>query len=537
MDFSKPIEILPNIWWVGYVIPNDPFQCHVYLIENGDESILIDPGSMITFPVTLEKVVQITSLRNIKYIIMHHQDPDIVGCFSTLESIMPYREDRRVVTHWRTWMLLKHYQWKTPFYLVDKEGWKLKAKDREFEFVFTPYAHFAGAFCTYDKKTGVLFSSDIFGGLTEEFKFYADKEYLEQAKLFHKHYMPHKTVLNYALRKIEEKNPKMILPQHGSIIKEDMVKYMIDGLKDLECGLYLMDDFVDDILILNEVDEIFKTFIHSLIVNEPFDKIIEKIYQILEEKLSLKSIRVETDKFSFTYDKEKSDKSIKSDYEFELEYEGEYLGKIIFEFKKPLNNYEKNFLKVLVKKLNLPLSGSLYRYLVLKDYEEKEKILYEKAIRDPLTKLYNRNYLVEFLKKKIEESKRYGYSLSLAVIDIDFFKKINDTYGHLMGDCVLKELSNILSRHFRDNDLVARYGGEEFVIVMPFTSLKDACEKMEFLRKEIEKNMFCNGKLKVTISVGVAQFNKDETANDLIERADKNLYKAKESGRNRVVCE
>ena len=73
MDYTKAIEIAEDIYWVGYVIPNDPFQCHVYLIKNGDESILIDPGSMITFPIVLEKITSLVSLKDIKYIIMHHQ--------------------------------------------------------------------------------------------------------------------------------------------------------------------------------------------------------------------------------------------------------------------------------------------------------------------------------------------------------------------------------------------------------------------------------------------------------------------------------
>jgi len=109
VDLSKPIEIAEDIFWIGYVVPNDPFQCHVYLVRNGEESVLIDPGSMITFPVVLEKLFQVTPLRNIKYIILHHQDPDIVGCYSTLESIFP-KGERFIVTHWRTETLLKHYQ-------------------------------------------------------------------------------------------------------------------------------------------------------------------------------------------------------------------------------------------------------------------------------------------------------------------------------------------------------------------------------------------------------------------------------------------
>ncbi|WP_041354041.1 MBL fold metallo-hydrolase [Nitratiruptor sp. SB155-2] len=116
---DRPIEIAPRVWWVGYVIPNDPFQCHVYLIENGDESILIDPGSKITWEVTRKKIESIISLENIKYIVAHHQDPDIVASVEDLLDEIGI-EGRFVVTHWHTKMLLQHYNWGIEFYDVDK---------------------------------------------------------------------------------------------------------------------------------------------------------------------------------------------------------------------------------------------------------------------------------------------------------------------------------------------------------------------------------------------------------------------------------
>jgi len=113
---------------------------------------------------------------------------------------------------------------------------------------------------------------------------------------------------------------------------------------------------------------------------------------------------------------------------------------------------------------------------MLKELEVNNKKLYEKSITDPLTGLYNREYMKEFLSKKIEESKRYKFPLSIAMIDIDYFKKINDTYGHLIGDCVLKEIADLLKNNFRDSDVVSRYGGEEILIIMPFTDKENVCK-------------------------------------------------------------
>ena len=549
MDYTKPIEIAENIYWVGYVIPDDPFQCHVYLIKNGNESILIDPGSMITFPVVLEKITSLISLREIKYIIMHHQDPDIVGCYSTFEKIIP-KGERYIVTHWRTEMLLKHYMWETPFYLIDNHNWKLKAGDRELEFVFTPYAHFPGAFCTYDKKSGILFSSDLFGGLTEEFSLFAKSadEYFEAAKPFHKHYMPSNEVLHHALKQVRKKHPVMIAPQHGSIIKKEMIDPLIDKLMDLECGLYLLDNYESDLYILNKTDEVLKQFFKDTVSLSSFTLVLRNLYDNIKnvisaiERIEICGISPLSGKeycFSFGEDHKIIEiEHIKENcsYKKELYQNDKKIGNIYI-FVNKINKKEKKLLEILLNKISVPIAISLEKELMLKELEVNNKKLYEKSITDPLTGLYNREYMIEYLKKKIEEAKRYKFPLSIAMIDIDFFKKINDTYGHLIGDCVLKELSNLLKNNFRDSDVVVRYGGEEILIIMPFTDKESACDKLEKFRKLVEKYKFCDKKnIKLTISAGVGGYENEETLEELILKADRNVYFAKKHGRNEVKC-
>jgi diguanylate cyclase (GGDEF)-like protein len=169
--------------------------------------------------------------------------------------------------------------------------------------------------------------------------------------------------------------------------------------------------------------------------------------------------------------------------------------------------------------------------------EKEKEELQEQVTIDSLTKLHNRNYLFDYLRKIVKKSIRHDFPVSLAVIDIDYFKRVNDTYGHLVGDCVLKELANILKKAFRPSDCIARYGGEEFVVVLPFSRLKCACEKLEELRKKIEKHRFCGDKkLELAISAGVIEYKKGMSMKDFLKRADDNLYKAKKTGRNKVVC-
>jgi diguanylate cyclase (GGDEF)-like protein len=166
--------------------------------------------------------------------------------------------------------------------------------------------------------------------------------------------------------------------------------------------------------------------------------------------------------------------------------------------------------------------------------------LREMSFRDYLTGLYNRRYLYDFLEKEISRSERFGRCFSVLVFDIDYFKKLNDTYGHHVGDLVLKTLSEKAEGIKRETDIVARYGGEEFVMVLPETELERALIVAERLRMVIEDMDIAvvSDKINVTVSVGVAAYSpqsKEITIDSLINSADKALYDAKNSGRNKVV--
>jgi len=165
--------------------------------------------------------------------------------------------------------------------------------------------------------------------------------------------------------------------------------------------------------------------------------------------------------------------------------------------------------------------------------EEKNQLLKELSTTDNLTKLYNRNKLDSVLISEASRTNTYGNNFGIIIIDIDHFKKINDLYGHQMGDTTLKEFSNILSSHTRKTDTVGRWGGEEFLIICSETSLEGILILAQKLRKEISSHSFSLDK-QVTASFGVSSYIKNENINELIKRADKALYKAKEKGRNIV---
>ena len=175
--------------------------------------------------------------------------------------------------------------------------------------------------------------------------------------------------------------------------------------------------------------------------------------------------------------------------------------------------------------------------------EMKKVLLYETvealAITDSLTALYTRRYFFERLNEEINRSKKHGFKFTFLMIDIDDFKKCNDTHGHLVGDVILKEVSRLIKDNVREIDLVARYGGEEFSLILPETNKKSAIFVADRIRKKIEENVFkaYDEKLNVTVSTGLAEYPEDAVdIENIIEKADKALYVAKSSGKN-IVCE
>ncbi len=170
---------------------------------------------------------------------------------------------------------------------------------------------------------------------------------------------------------------------------------------------------------------------------------------------------------------------------------------------------------------------------------ELHKKTEELTIIDELTETYNYRYFVQKLQEEKRRASRYSVPLSLIMVDIDWFKKLNDSYGHEVGNYVLRKLSGIIQRCIRDVDIFARYGGEEFAIILPQTQRKEASIIGERIREQVEKEVFearQYGKLKVTVSVGVSSFPENgKSQEELVSVADQALYQAKGEGKN-AVC-
>jgi polar amino acid transport system substrate-binding protein len=180
--------------------------------------------------------------------------------------------------------------------------------------------------------------------------------------------------------------------------------------------------------------------------------------------------------------------------------------------------------------------GFLGAYLLERSYKEvysSHKLLTQLAMTDKLTGLHNRAKLDELLQNELDRSKRFHHSFGLVIMDIDHFKEINDTYGHLAGDTVLRELSKLITQQLNPTDKVIRWGGEEFLFICRETDQKEVLERVKKLCLKIEEHHFSipSG---ITASFGLTHYSKGDTIDSIIKRADDALYLAKNSGRNRI---
>lgn len=226
---------------------------------------------------------------------------------------------------------------------------------------------------------------------------------------------------------------------------------------------------------------------------------------------------------------EKPHRSTKSHMQQLKLYAGkEYIGKLELSFSKKPSENQSQLLEQLASLLAFPL----FHAIAFKDAIKHSE-------HDALTGLKNRTAMDHAIAKACDGARRYQYPLGMLMIDIDFFKKVNDTYGHLTGDKVLQQLASILQQSCRLADQAFRYGGEEFLMLMQNTDAQGALETAERIRKAIEINDFGeiieDKDLPITISVGVTELSPTDSAASIMSRADEALYNAKHLGRNRCT--
>jgi diguanylate cyclase (GGDEF)-like protein len=431
-----------------------------------------------------------------------------------------------------------------------------------------------------------MFTSDLFGALTPQFQLYVTDEqtYFEQMTPFHQHYMPSRQILNYGLDNIEQKAFDLIAPQHGSIIPKPFIEPLISRLRELEVGLFLKLNSTDWALNYSKLEAVYDELIElAMFTITPNQETVEKVQQYLREVIPIQEVVFlnQIEEQCLAWNSGDFSKDIASllkvrpihceDYQKWLstleqtpnkEKEGTVSALADFTFDPPhryfafindnndgvpfgvtflLFNEEPKFTlleRQFLHRLKKPLSLLLRKGVEAYRYQQQAETLYQQAITDPLTQLNNRYLFQSLSKLRLEEAKRHHTPLTLVEFDLDHFKQINDTYGHDIGDLVLKDFADTLKQNIRETDQLFRIGGEEFVLLMPLTTKEQALEVIERIREKLlnEGGIEYQGqKIPYNFSAGIAQFQDEKEVSELYKRADDNLYEAKNSGRGKSV--
>ncbi len=237
--YDNALEIAPGVYWVGFYDKNAGFHCNPYLLVDGDEAVLFDAGTKPHYEIIMRKIMEVVNPINITHIVLHHQDPDLCAAVPDMERLCS--PDLKIVSSWRAGVLIAYYGIKSEFYYVDRNNYQLKLKSgRTLKFIPTPFCHCPGSIVTFDEKTGVLFSSDLFGAFSFNWDIEAGPYYMEAMKAFHEPYMASKEILRRSIERIQKYPVKIIAPQHGSVLKGDKVAEAMSILKELDCG----DEFI-----------------------------------------------------------------------------------------------------------------------------------------------------------------------------------------------------------------------------------------------------------------------------------------------------
>ena len=255
LDYDRPVEIAEDVFWIGFYDTESGLHCNPYLIVDGEEAVVIDGGSRPDFPTVMMKILQ-TGLKPsaIKALIYQHYDPDLCGSIPNFEDIIGCK-DLRIISDKTNNAFIRHYSVSSPLISLEDTGEKYEfSSGRKLEFIKTPYAHSQGSFITFDMKTGILFTSDLFGSYSMEWDLFLNlspacgecTDYhncphgatycpLPDILNFHQKLIPSEKALSYALDQIEKVSYNIIAPQHGSVINDSAsIKTVFRKLQELK---------------------------------------------------------------------------------------------------------------------------------------------------------------------------------------------------------------------------------------------------------------------------------------------------------------
>lgn len=538
MTTTRTEEIAAGIYWVGGCAQDGGLHCNPYLIVDGDEGVLIDPGSVLDFEDVYENVCSIISLEKIKYVILHHQDPDFCSAVPLFEKAGAKFE---IVTHWRTQTLVKYYGIQSNYYIINENEFKLTlASGRTLGFVLTPYLHFPGAFTSYDYQSRILFSSDLFGAFSYEWSLYAKGDYIEKMKTFHEHYMPANSIIRPVMELFLGMEINMIAPQHGSIIKENIIAH-IKELRDLECGT-LLNPIKRDLAKSGGYMAICSTVLKrlgSIFNQESVRELVADLDLTLDDNLNITDYNVTGDVlWNMIFERILARKG--TTWLMVIEPLTETLAK---EYDIPMPEVYSSH----IKKAEEEASSLNEQNRMLKEINNRLEISIQesqnKLIRCDITGLYNfsffKNYLASEINSILIDSS--GQNPGLIIISLDNIERIEYLYGHDEVEEIQRNVVFLLESLKTGNEIFFKLQGVVFACYLPQTSKEAAQAFAEKIRNTIvASEKFIE---KITASIGLALLSEIHATAEHSENPAEGFYNvaamrariARNMGRN-IVC-
>ena len=524
------MNIVEQIYHIGDSTAVNGLECNPYLLIDGEEAVLFDPGSILDFEVVLQNIKNLIDIHKIKYIVLHHQDPDFCSAVPLFENL---GISVKIVTSWRTMTLTQFYGIQSEYYLLEEHGHELILESgRVLRFIPTPYLHFAGAFTTYDIRTKVLFSSDLFGAYSFNRTLFADDEYLEKMQTFHEHYMPSNSVLRPVMDVLSAYNISMILPQHGSIINKDISKY-IEALRNLECGT-LLTPIKKDLMASGGYLKIFNDVFKRLLALYSKEKVLDVFQSMDAIKINSEEKIVEyygnpADVWNIIFDAIKVEDGM-----IWLTAIEPYVRKLVatYEIQMPMV-YES-----LIKSVDLENQRLL---IANQSLEQTINLVNERLIKNSVTGLYNEVFLKSLLLEELEKEDWRDIGAFIG-IGIDNFSKYKLFYGLEEENIALNNMAYLLKEQF-GNHIVFKLDSTDFGVYLKGYTTEALIEKLESTRLMISKSeIFLE---KITVSIGVvfpSELKLDLSSYDMtviqyMELAYTRLRRAKQAGKNRVCSE
>lgn len=526
MDFPQPVEVAEGLWWVGSGITTAGLQCNSYLLIQGGNAVVFDPGSVIDADIVMDKVASLVPLEQLDAIVCSHQDPDLCSAIPLFEK---HGFKGVICCHERAAMLIAYYGISSPFHTVCTSAFRYKLADgTSIRFLVAPYLHFPGAIMSYLPRQKALISGDLFGSITNQWTLFAGPDYAEEMKTFHENYMPSHDILKPAMSQLLRYDIDVICPQHGSIINTDVRTY-IEILRDLPCGFF-MDPLRKNLIksggIISLCDQILKRYlaVHGTKeVREVFDKSPFTIdYQ---QKRMAKTAVAESDVwdsfFQLVYERKGMEwitmvapavELLCKEYSISLP---EIFETITFNSQQNMDMMNVRFQELENRKLEL---------------EARLKHVEESLYRDPITNLYNQEFHDLFMAEEMISYRVKKQPFAFLLLGIDNLSNINLDFGREEGDATMRTLAYVLRQHTGVLEQLFRLAGGIFAIHYLDVLQEDAILKADTLLNTItESELFI---VPLTVSMGL--YHSDELPERVLEDSEQMRQVVVQSARFRL---